>query len=584
MTRKGSKTGLSAGLHSVFVRCAAIMAVTTIVVAAVLSVQSMSLINGLAVKGVVDQAGKTVELKAEALIKPIRFKALPKIEEVITAAMGAAGDDGRAMVVLDADGIVLATSGDDAALLEQISVLARSVLDTGARDSGAEGLLVAEPVLAAADGPPIGAVAMAWNADAAMTAVGADKLWILLTAGIVFLVMMAATLLLLQRSLGRPLKAVTEAVNRISQGDYETGIGMENRRDEFGTIGTHMASLLQALRNARDAEGARAKDMQVQVEMAEHLGTALDRLADGVLNRQIHAEFPPQYAALRDNYNRAVDQLRRVIDEVSGNAASLLDNANQIASASDDLSRRTETQAATLEESAAALEELLSSVSAAAENAARADDHVRMTRDIAERNGEVMKAAVEAMGAIEKSSDKISEITNVIDDIAFQTNLLALNAGVEAARAGESGKGFAVVATEVRGLAQRSAAAAQQIKSLISGAGEQVQSGVKLVEEAGGALNEVLSKVADVSDMVTGIAGSAGEQARGLQEINVGVSNLDRVTQQNAAMVEEATASAHMMRNDANALSGLVGHFVTSSDSATGAGTDAHPGEADRAA
>jgi methyl-accepting chemotaxis protein len=338
---------------------------------------------------------------------------------------------------------------------------------------------------------------------------------------------------------------------------------MPARRDEFGLIGGHMESLMKALRQARSAEEARAADMELQVEMARNLGTALDLLADGVLNREIDAEFPAEYVALRDNYNRAVQQLRRVIDEVSGNAASLLDNANQIAAASDDLSRRTETQAATLEESAAALEELLGSVSAAAENALRADDHVKVTRDIAERNGQVMKSAIEAMGAIEKSSEQISEITNVIDDIAFQTNLLALNAGVEAARAGESGKGFAVVATEVRGLAQRSAAAAQQIKDLILGAGEQVHSGVKLVEEAGGALDEVLSKVADVSEMVAGIANSAGEQARGLQEINVGVSNLDRVTQQNAAMVEEATAAAHVMRNDATALSGLGGHFTT---------------------
>ncbi|CAN0313824.1 unnamed protein product, partial [Chrysoparadoxa australica] len=183
---------------------------------------------------------------------------------------------------------------------------------------------------------------------------------------------------------------------------------------------------------------------------------------------------------------------------------------------SEDRARRTETLAATREQSAAALEELLSSVTAAAENAQNADEQVRQTRDIAERNGQVMKSAIEAMGAIEKSSDKISEITNVIDDIAFQTNLLALNAGVEAARAGESGKGFAVVATEVRGLAQRSAAAAQQIKDLIAGAGEQVTSGVRLVEEAGGALDDVLARVADVSKMVSGIANSAGEQAQGL--------------------------------------------------------------------
>ncbi len=563
MKLKGSKMGSGAGLHSVFVRCAGIMAVTTIVVAGVLSAQSIRLIDGLAVKGVVDQAAKTIELKAEALVKPIRFNALPKIEEVVASGLDAAGRNGRAMIVIDAEGTVLAATGEDPALMDQITALAAAALASGAAENANEGLLVADPVFAGAEGPAIGAVAMAWSAESAMAAVAVEKRRIFLTAGIAFAVMMGATLLLLQRSLGRPLKSVTDAVNLIAQGDYDSEIGMQGRRDEFGVIGARMESLVEALRDGRQAEEARTRDMQVQVEMVKHLATALDRLADGVLNREISAEFPPEYAALRDNYNRAVGQLRQVIDEVSGSATNLLDNANQIASASDDLSRRTETQAATLEQSAAALEELLGSVNAAAENAQRADDQVRVTRDIAERNGEVMKSAIEAMGAIEKSSDQISEITNVIDDIAFQTNLLALNAGVEAARAGESGKGFAVVATEVRGLAQRSAAAAQQIKDLISGAGEQVHSGVKLVEEAGGALEEVLVKVADVSNMVSGIANSAGEQARGLQEINVGISNLDRVTQQNAAMVEEATAAAHVMRNDATALSGLVGHFTT---------------------
>ncbi|MBY6161688.1 HAMP domain-containing protein [Mameliella alba] len=568
MTQDSGKAKSGAGLHSVFVRCAAIMAVTTIVVAAVLSIQATRLIHGLAVKGVVGQAVRTVEMSADALVKPIRFKALPKLEEEVSAAMDAAGNSGLGILVLNAEGERLAARGEDPVVLDQIQALAASVLSSGTRQNTHDGLWLAEPVMAGADGPVIGVLAMAWNADAALAAVRSDVIVMMLTAAGVFVAMLLATLVLLQRSLGRPLANVTQAVNRISRGDYDTGIGMAGRRDEFGTIAAHMEELIVALRDARDAQEARSRDMEHQVEMVRHLGTALDLLADGVLNREIDAEFPEEYAALRTNYNRAIASLRRVVDDVSISAGSLLDNANQIASASDDLSRRTETQAATLEQSAAALEELLSSVSAAAENARSADEQVRLTREIAERNGEVMKSAIEAMGAIEKSSDEIGAITNVIDDIAFQTNLLALNAGVEAARAGESGKGFAVVATEVRGLAQRSAAAAQQIKDLISGAGEQVTSGVKLVEEAGDALGDVLSRVAEVSTMVSGIANSAGEQAQGLQEINVGVSNLDRVTQQNAAMVEEATASAHMMRSDAGALSETVGRFSTGTDKA----------------
>lgn len=584
MSEQSGKTRTGVGLNSVFVKCAGIMAITTIVVAGILSFQSAQLINGLAVKSVREQAATSMGLSTAALVKPIRFKALPKIEEEMQSAMAAAGLSGRAMVILDSEGTVLAKSGEDAGEVSAITALAVAALGAGAQQSGGNGLLLAAPVVANPDGPPIGAVAMAWSADAALASVAAEKLRILLTAAVVFAVMIGVTLLVLRRSLGRPLAQVTEAVNRISQGDYDSGIGMQGRSDEFGSIGRHMESLLEALRNARAAEEQRIQSLQEQAGMVQQLGSGLDRLADGVLNREIEASFPPEYAALRDNYNRALGKLRDVIDEVTTASTSLADNANQIAASSDDLSKRTETQAATLEQSAAALEELLGSVSSAADNAQRADEQVRVTREIAEKNGAVMKSAIKAMSAIEKSSEQIAEITNVIDDIAFQTNLLALNAGVEAARAGESGKGFAVVATEVRGLAQRSAAAAQQIKDLISGAGEQVHAGVRLVEEAGSALDEVLEKVADVSEMVTNIAGSSGEQAQGLQEINVGVANLDRVTQQNAAMVEEATASAHMMRSDARSLSETVGRFSSGQAGAGQTPGAAAQGNAGRAA
>ncbi|HBT03094.1 MAG TPA: hypothetical protein DEB47_25370, partial [Citreicella sp.] len=242
-------------------------------------------------------------------------------------------------------------------------------------------------------------------------------------------------------------------------------------------------------------------------------------------------------------------------------AMNIHSSAEEMARASDDLSHRTETQAATLEETAAALEQMLSSVRQAAGSAQEVESTVRTASQLADQNGSVMRSAVEAMAGIEKSSEQISEIIGVIDDIAFQTNLLALNAGVEAARAGASGKGFAVVASEVRALAQRSSDAAQQIKALISGSAEQVKDGVELVERAGQALSQVVEKVGQISGLVSGIANVSQEQALGLNEINLGVSNLDRVTQQNAAMVEESTAAVHMLRSDAGKLSELTESF-----------------------
>ncbi|MEP1496434.1 methyl-accepting chemotaxis protein, partial [Pseudophaeobacter sp.] len=221
----------------------------------------------------------------------------------------------------------------------------------------------------------------------------------------------------------------------------------------------------------------------------------------------------------------------------------------------------TESQAATLEETAAALDELTASVRSAAEGASSVEATMEAAKKEAEISGEVVQSAVSAMTEIEQSSNHIGQIISVIDDIAFQTNLLALNAGVEAARAGEAGKGFAVVASEVRALAQRSSDAAMEIKTLIGDSSKQVARGVDLVGKAGEALDSIVGQVSHISKLVSGIAEGAVEQSTGLNEINTGVTQLDQVTQQNAAMVEEATAAGHMLNADSSKLAELVAIF-----------------------
>ncbi|KIC35150.1 methyl-accepting chemotaxis protein, partial [Leisingera sp. ANG-M7] len=242
------------------------------------------------------------------------------------------------------------------------------------------------------------------------------------------------------------------------------------------------------------------------------------------------------------------------VEQVIAAAASIRNGASEISQASDDLSHRTESQAATLEQTAAALDELTASVKSAAEGARSVEATMEDAKQEARNSGEVVQSAVSAMTEIEESSNKISQIISVIDDIAFQTNLLALNAGVEAARAGEAGRGFAVVASEVRALAQRSSDAAMEIKTLISDSSGQVARGVDLVGKAGDALQSIVSQVTHISQLVSGIAEGAAEQSTGLNEINTGVTQLDQVTQQNAAMVEEATAAGHMLKTDAGKL------------------------------
>jgi methyl-accepting chemotaxis protein len=234
---------------------------------------------------------------------------------------------------------------------------------------------------------------------------------------------------------------------------------------------------------------------------------------------------------------------------------------NEISKAADDLARRTEHQAASLEETAAALEEITTTVQRTAEGASHARTIVEEAKSNAETSGEIVTQTVASMGQIESSSREITQIIGVIDEIAFQTNLLALNAGVEAARAGDAGRGFAVVASEVRALAQRSADAAREIKTLISTSTKHVSTGVRLVGETGAALKRISTQIIQVNSVVTDIAKSAEEQTHGMQQINDAVGQMDQVTQHNAAMVEESTAASHTLAREAEELSKLIGQF-----------------------
>ncbi len=291
------------------------------------------------------------------------------------------------------------------------------------------------------------------------------------------------------------------------------------------------------------------------------IGTGLARLSDGDLTYRIAAEFPGEYRKLKDDFNGAMSQMQDAMKTIARATEGIRSGTGEISQASDDLSRRTEQQAASLEETAAALDEITATVKRTAEGSNHARDVVGKAKSDAEQSGEVVKSAVGAMTEIEGSSKQISQIIGVIDEIAFQTNLLALNAGVEAARAGEAGKGFAVVAQEVRALAQRSADAAKEIKTLIQTSSGQVEQGVSLVGRAGEALARIVEQVTEINGIVRDISASAQEQATGLAEVNTAVNQMDQVTQQNAAMVEQATAAAHGLSNETGELVRLVSRF-----------------------
>jgi methyl-accepting chemotaxis protein len=366
---------------------------------------------------------------------------------------------------------------------------------------------------------------------------------------------------LFARTITRPLDRICSSMKAVSSGELETEVTEAARGDEIGQIGQTLVSMQEDLKKARGAEDARALQQQQQAHVVETLSAGLLRLSQGDFSTPIAEAFDPGHEKLRADFNKTVETLSNAVAQVVEASASIRRRAGEISLSSDDLSGRTESQAATLEETAAALEQMTVSVKSAAEGTQSVRDTMEETRGAAESSGQVVQDAVTAMTEIEQSSAQIGQIIGVIDDIAFQTNLLALNAGVEAARAGEAGRGFAVVASEVRALAQRSSEAAMDIKTLISGSSAQVSKGVDLVGRAGEALQGIVERVSHISTLVNNIAESASEQSSGLSEINVGAVQLDKMTQQNAAMVEEAKTAARILDNDAGTLMELVSSF-----------------------
>lgn len=376
------------------------------------------------------------------------------------------------------------------------------------------------------------------------------------------------------RSVVRPLRRLEVAMTHVSEKNYDVDLSDQNRGDEIGSLFKSLDLFRDKLRASDHAEEERQALQAKQAKVVSRLSTALTQLADGDLTHQIKTPFHGEYDQLRQDYNRTMRNLNETIASVVIRSGAIRHRADTMSKSADNLSRRTENQAATLEETAAALDEMTASVKSAAEGARQVKDVVSSAREDADKSEPVVQDAVRAMTEIEGSSQEISQIIGVIDDIAFQTNLLALNAGVEAARAGDAGRGFAVVASEVRALAQRSSDAAKQIKALIGESSSQVARGVDLVGEAGQVLTKIASHINHISDLVSEIASGAEEQSIGIGEINIGVSQLDKVTQQNAAMVEEANASSHALNSDTAELEELVTRFQLD-DAAIAAGVAA---------
>ncbi|ABC89525.1 methyl-accepting chemotaxis protein [Rhizobium etli CFN 42] len=377
----------------------------------------------------------------------------------------------------------------------------------------------------------------------------------------------------------KPLQALTASVHSISSGDLDGAIPCLEKKNEFGEIGRALSLFRDSARARRDLETEAAeqralsdaerarndadkRSLDSQIDFAvNQLAAGLGRLSQGDVSQTIGTPFVGRLEQLRVDFNASLLRLQDTLSGIRDSASTIQRNSGAVSASADELSKRTEAQAANLEETAAAVEEITVTVRSSAERAREANNVVAATKKTADNSGTVVGDAVAAMQRIEGASQRIEHIIEVIDDIAFQTNLLALNAGIEAARAGEAGKGFAVVAQEVRELAQRSADAAREIKSLIETSSREVTAGSELVQRTGSVLASISQEIIAISGHVETIATASRDQSAALQEVNGSVNAMDQMTQKNASMVAETTQASRLLAGEADTLMALIERF-----------------------
>jgi len=393
--------------------------------------------------------------------------------------------------------------------------------------------------------------------------------WVMGAAGIISAALAALIAFAVSNFLTRRITSLADTTDQLAKDNLDVLIEGQDRTDETGRLARALVVFRDNRNEARRQEEREQEASREREAVVSALSNGLAGMASGDLTVRMHSKFSDEFEPLRQNFNGAIQQLEQAMSGVMQETHNIKGGAENLSSAADELARRTEGQAAALEETAATIVQLSDSVTDTASGAEKANSYVNTAQKEAEGSLVVVSSTVEAIRKIQTTSAEVSQIIGVIDDIAFQTNLLALNAGVEAARAGDAGQGFAVVASEVRALAQRASKAAKEIKDLIETSVTQVDEGVVKADQTGDALGKIVGMVTEISELVETISAATRDQSDGLKEINAAVSQLDSVTQQNAAMVEETTAASHDLSRNTEELTRITDGFRTGGAGAT---------------
>jgi methyl-accepting chemotaxis protein len=522
----------------------------------------------------------TTELLAAQLGGAVRFRKPEQVEAIFDELLASPGSTARHVAVRTLEGEYLSRLGAEGTSdLTEDADAERALQEGSAVTRSAQGIFVtASPIRFGPENQSIGAVVIAWDREWIDQAALSATFKATLTAGAGSAVVLVVLLFSISRIVTRPIAGLISSMQTIRDGRYDGEVPGLGRGDEIGDIAKDLGNFRQSLAEGAVLAAETKKRQAEQTRVVQHLRDALSRLADGDLTTQIDSPatdpFPQDYEGLREDFNRSVERLSDTMRVIADASGAVRTGAGEIADVAGELSSRTESQAATLEESAAALESIAASVRETADRANSAEKQIEENRAQAEASRSVVIEAVEAMRKIEGASNQIRQVVGMIDDIAFQTNLLALNAGVEAARAGEAGRGFAVVASEVRALAERAGGSAREIGRLIAESGRQVEQGSALVSRTGSTLETIIESVTGLAELIVGIASSARAQATSLVELNAGVTQLDTVTQKNAAIAEESMAASALLRAEAEKL----GEAVSGLRIGSMTGTSAAPG------